>query len=134
MSTLKLQIEADIKTAMKEKDAIARDILRVVKGEIERSEDASKKLDNGAIVKLLKKQIENITETKSDNGEIAILEKYIPSQMTTDEITAVVKERIIADSLTGPKDMGKVMQYFKANYDGTYDGKVLSEVVKSVLN
>lgn len=132
MNKLKETIVNDIKTAMKEKDTVTRDVLRIIKGEIERKEDSSKELSTGEIVSIIKKLIESSTST-GDNDEVVVLEKYLPSQLTEAEITAIVNERKEVDGLTGPRDMGKVMQYFKANHDGAYDGKLLSDIVKTVL-
>lgn len=136
MSTLKLIIEEDIKTAMKNKDAVTRDTLRVLKGEIERNEqtkDGKVEVSDADILRLIKKYIDGVVETGSDNGEVAVLEKYLPQQMDGNQLEAIVIELKVSGFATSVKDMGKVMQYFKANHDGTYDGKLLSDTVKRVL-
>ncbi len=133
MNKLKETIVNDIKTAMKEKDVLTRDVLRIVKGEIERREDGTKELSTGEIVSIIKKLIES-SSTTGETDEVGVLEKYLPKQMTEGEIINIVNERKEIDGLSSPKDMGKVMQYFKVNYDGLYDGTLLSTVVKKVLS
>lgn len=131
---MKNQIKKDIVSAMKRKDTVARDILKVLKGEIERQEDANNSLSDAEIVKLVKKLIEGIKETNSDNGEVIILEEYLPTQMDKGQITIIVTEFIKVNNLSSPREMGMVMGYFKKNFEGTYDGKELSIITKNLLN
>lgn len=132
MNKLKETIINDIKTAMKEKDTVTRDVLRIVKGEIERKEDSAKELSTGEIVRIIKNLIESSTST-GDVQEVEVLEKYVPTQLTESEIIKIVNERKTTDGLTSLKDMGKIMKYFVNNHDGCYDGALLSAIVKSVL-
>jgi len=127
--SLKLTVSNDLKTAMKEKNTTKLSILRVLKSEIERNEQsASGKTDlsDSDIVKLVKKLIEGIKETTNNDVEISALENYLPKQLTEEQI------RTIIDSLS-VKDLGGVMKAFKASYDGQYDGKLLSSIVKEKL-
>lgn len=78
---LKEQISEDLKSAMKNKDSVKLNILRVLKGEIERNEQTATKrveLSDGDILKLVKKMIEGIKETKGSEDEINTLEIYMP--------------------------------------------------------
>ena len=127
--SLKLKISDDLKSAMKEKNAIKLSILRVLKGEIERNEQSASgkiELPDGDIIKLVKKLIDSIKETTNNQIEITTLENYLPKQLTEDEIRGIL-------SLLSVKDLGAVMKSFKANYDGLYDGKLLSSIVKENL-
>ena len=122
--------------AMKEKNVVARDILRVVKGEIEREKQTPKgkvELTQPDIVKIIKKLIDSIIESGEDKGEVAILSLYLPKQLTEVELKDFSETYIKKESLSSPKDMGRVMGYFKKTHQGTYDGKVLSLIVKSIL-
>jgi len=133
---MKDRVKKDMVKAMKAKDVIARDILRVLKGEIERNEQGSKgkvEVTDSDIVKMVKKLIDSINESGEDNGEIAILEAYLPSQLSSDEVTTFAKAFISVQGLDSPRDMGKVMGYFKQTFEGTYDGKELSGIVKGLL-
>lgn len=124
---MKTQIKNDMVQAMKDKNIIARDVLRVVLGEIERT-------DNADVTKIVKKLIESIKLTGIDNGEIAILEGYLPKQMEVHEIEEEAAAYMVLRSIHYPKEMGQVMNHFKQNFAGTYDGKVLSDVVKKLLS
>lgn len=133
MTTLKEKIVADMTTAMKEKNTIARDTLRVIKGEIERSEqtkDGKVNLSDGDVAKIIKKSIEGIRETTNNQAEIAVLEAYLPKQLSESEIVAIV-DGLIASG-TG-KNMKDLMQAFNAKHMGQADGKVLAGVIKSKL-
>ena len=138
------QISADLVAAMKAKDTATLNVLRVLKGEIQRGEQNAKgkiELSDADIVKLVKKSIDGINETGGDQSEVVVLEKYMPKQMTESEISMVVTSLIltlvgtliIKNGYNSPKDMGKIMGHFNQNYAGQYDGKVLSEVVKNLL-
>lgn len=130
------QISADLVAAMKAKDTATLNVLRVLKGEIQRGEQSAKgkiELSDADIVKLVKKSIDGINETGGDQSEVVVLEKYMPKQMTESEILTLVGTLIIKNGYYSPKDMGKIMGHFNQNYGGQYDGKVLSEVVKNLL-
>lgn len=133
---LQKQISADLVTAMKTKDTTTLNVLRVLKGEIQRAEQSSSgkiELSDADIIKLVKKSIDGINETNGDQSEIAVLEKYMPKQMSESEISSLVSPLILANGYNSPKDMGKIMGYFNQNHAGQYDGKLLSEVVKNLL-
>jgi len=127
---LKEDIKKDMVTAMKEKDTVTRDILRVLTGELERNfitEDAK-------VIRTIKKLISNLKETDGDQEEIDILEDYLPQQLTETEMRHLVKEVITDEDLGSISGMGVIMNYFKNNYDGRYDGRILSIIVKSELS
>jgi uncharacterized protein YqeY len=129
---MKNRIKTDMVTAMKEKNIVARGILRVLKGEIERNEqskDGKVELSDAEVVKIVKKLIEN-----SPEDEAKILEVYLPQQMTTEQMTDVAGAYIATNGLNSPRDMGRLMGYFKQNFGGTYDGGELSKIVKQLLN
>jgi uncharacterized protein YqeY len=129
---LKLRITEDLKSAMKSKDTNKLGIIRVLKGEIERSEQTSTgkvELTDGEIVKIVKKLIEAIKETTNDKTELAVLDVYLPKQLSEDEIKIIVA----TVKQSGVSQMGDFMKHFKTNYDGQYDGKLLSNLVKEAL-
>jgi uncharacterized protein len=133
---LQKQISEDLVAAMKAKDTTTLNVLRVLKGEIQRAEQSSNgkvELSDADIVKLVKKSIDGINETGGDQSEVAVLEKYMPKQMTEFEIQLAVTSLILGNNYNSPKDMGKIMGHFNQNYAGQYDGKVLSEMVKDLL-
>lgn len=133
---LKKRISEDLVGAMKVKDTTTLNVLRVLKGEIQRAEQSSNgkvELSDGDIVKLVKKSIDGINETSGVQAEVAVLEKYMPKQMSETEISVLVTSLILTNGYNTPKDMGKIMGHFNQTCGGQYDGKLLSEVVKNLL-
>jgi uncharacterized protein YqeY len=133
---LQKQISADLVTAMKSKDTTTLNVLRVLKGEIQRAEQSSSgkiELSDADIVKLIKKSIDGINETGGDQSEVSVLEKYMPKQMSTNELDTQISIIMGLEGYNSPKDMGKIMAYFSQNFAGQYDGKLLSEMVKNQL-
>jgi uncharacterized protein YqeY len=108
------QIKKDMVQAMKDKDTVKRDILRVLKGEFQRDFIT----EDDAALKKIKKLVTNLKDSNGDQIEIDILEAYLPEQLSTEELTSKVKE---------------FMGHFSKNYTGLYDGKELSTIVKSLL-
>ena len=133
---LQKQINIDLVTAMKSKDTITLNVLRVLKGEIQRAEQSSKgkiELSDSDVIKLIKKSIDGINETGGDQAEVLVLEKYMPKQISESDIIIIATKLILKENYNSQKDMSKIMVYFNQNYAGQYDGKILSEVVKKLL-
>ena len=132
---LKEQINSDIKTAMKAKDDVKKNILRVIKAEISRVEAGLKDLDDTEVIKLIKKNIKSLEElgTQEAMAEKAVLESYMPQQMTALQIESAITEIIAQTGASSMKDMGKVMGAFNGKYAGQADGSIVSSVVKSKL-
>lgn len=131
--SLKTKIEDDIKSAMKNKEERKRDLLRLLKGEIERTYSANA-LTDGDVVRATKKLIKTIQEEPGDTtADQEILSVYLPKPFTAEEIEAMILKLKEDEGYSTPKDMGKVMSYFKTNFDGQYDGKLLSDIVKNLL-
>tara|TARA_R110000868_G_scaffold76573_3_gene220134 strand:- start:15314 stop:15706 length:393 start_codon:yes stop_codon:yes gene_type:complete len=124
------QINTDIKNAMRAKEASKLLTLRTLKGEIQRKVDNPTEED---VVAVIKKNIDGIRETTNDATEIAILEVYLPKQLSKDEMGALAYIFIKDNNLEGRAGMGQVMKYFKDGYAGQYDGKELSTVVNTAL-
>jgi uncharacterized protein YqeY len=134
--TLKEQISTDLITAMKNKNSTALKVLRVLKAEIEREEqsDSGKiELSDGQIIGMVKKFIDGVNQTTKDQSEIDVMIKYLPQQLLEAEIRTEVLKIKENNNLSGIKDMGKIMSHFKSNYEGRYDGKILSVIAKEVL-
>ncbi|MFA6769237.1 MAG: GatB/YqeY domain-containing protein, partial [Parabacteroides sp.] len=67
-------------------------------------------------------------------GQIAVIEKYLPKQMTTEELDGALKEIIAKVGVTSAKDMGKVMGIASKALAGKAEGRAISEAVKRLLN
>jgi uncharacterized protein YqeY len=132
---LKSKISEDLTTAMKTKDMTSLRVLRVLKAELERNEQTTNgrvELSDGQIIGLVKKFIDNVKETNNDVDEINVMSKYLPQQMDAPALRAEVL-KLKEENQFSSKDMGKIMSHFKTNYEGRYDGKILSGIVKEVL-
>lgn len=126
--TLIEKINADFMSAYKNKEMEAKDFLGVLKTEVTRE---SKTPTDAQVVAKIKSMVKNAESTNSlSEFELEILNRYLPKQMTDAELTEVVKG-FVAENPT--VNMGGVMSHLKANFDGTYDGKSASQIVKSIL-
>jgi uncharacterized protein len=124
------KINQDIAVAMKAKDSDKLMTLRVLKGELQRSDAKS---DNDVITQV-GKMVKNIKDTTPDSGEVGILEVYLPKTLNDEEIRSIVKEQIEMSGYSSQGDMKHLMNYFKENLNGQYDGKKVSSIVREELN
>ena len=147
--TLEQQIQEDIKSAMKAKDAVAVSATRAIKGEIllfKTAEGGSGEVTDGDILKMVQKLVKQRKESAeqftaagrqelADNelAEAAVLEKYLPRQLSPEEVEAKVREIIAQTGATSLKDMGKVMGIANKALAGQSDGRTLSAAVKKLL-
>ena len=143
------KILADIKSAMVSKDTVKLNTLRFLNAQIKNKEIDSRPTpitpeDIMQVIKKLVKQRKESIEQFSAAGrtdlsdqealELKILETYVPSQMTKEQIEKLVAEIISTTGAKTVKDMGTVMKAAMARSAGSADGKMLSEVIKSKLN
>src|SRR5882757_997325 len=148
MAALKDRITEDMKTAMrageKERLATIRLILSAVK---QREVDERIQLDDSQVLAVLEKMIkqrkESITQFESggradlvakEQAELAILQVYLPAQMSEAEIDALIAEAMAATGATSIKDMGKVMGIMKAKAQGKADMGAVSARIKQKLS
>ncbi|MEG1617642.1 MAG: GatB/YqeY domain-containing protein [Bacteroidales bacterium] len=143
------QISNDIKAAMLAKDAVRRDTLRGVKKEFLEAKTAkggSGELADDEALKIITKMVKKGKDAADiftqqnrpdlageELAQVAVLEGYLPKQMSDEELTAAVKEIITEVGATGPKEMGKVMGVASKKLAGLAEGKLISEKVKSLL-
>lgn len=147
---LEQQIQEDIKTAMKAHDAVATAATRAIKGEIliyKTSECGSKEVTDADILKMIQKLIKQRKESAeqftaagrqelADNelAEAAVMEKYLPKQLSETEVEEKIKAIIAEVGATSIKDMGKVMGAANKAIAGQSDGRTISTVVKRLLS
>ncbi len=144
---MKEQLLQDLKEAMKEKDVLKKDTITMLRAAILQVEKDSQKVLNddeicGIVAKEVKKRKESVKEYE-DAGrqdiaddlkrEIEILSKYLPEQLTEEEISKMVEEAIVESGAQGPRDMGKVMGILRPKTQGKADGKIVSDIVKEKL-
>ncbi|UPT68580.1 MAG: GatB/YqeY domain-containing protein [Sphingobacteriales bacterium JAD_PAG50586_3] len=147
--TLAEKINADIKTAMLAKDKDSLDALRAVKSALllaQTEKGASEQMTEEAEIKLLQKLVKQrresaeiyVTQGRDDLAKVEslqadVIERYLPAQMSREELTEAIKAIIAQVGATGPQDMGKVMGVASKQLAGKSDNKAVSEVVKSLL-
>ena len=142
------KIMADMKTAMKNHDKTARNTIRMIKSALMNEKiklghdltpdeeltvlNREKKQREEAIEEFAKaKRNDLVEETKK---ELAVVEKYMPKQMSKDELEAAVKETIDEVGAKGKSDFGKVMKALMPKIKGRADGKAASQAVRDQLS
>lgn len=147
--TLFDQISEDIKAAMKARDKVRLETLRNIKKvfiEAKTAPGANDELDDAAALKIIQKlakQGRETARTYTDNsrqdladeelGQVAVMEEYLPKQLSPEEIEKAVKDIITQTGATSMKDMGKVMGMAGKLLAGKADGKAISTIVKQLL-
>ena len=141
------QLTADMKDAMKRGEKERLSVIRLVRGAIRQAEiDGKKTLSDDEIIDVLTKEVKMrrdsieeferggrtdlVDKTKS---EIAILIPYLPEQLSVDEVKKIVENAVAEVGATTAKDMGKVMGILMPRVKGRADGKLVNEIVRSLL-
>ena len=147
---LEQKIMAELKTAMLAKDEKALRSLRAIKAAIllaKTSEGAGGELKEADEVKLLQKlvkqrkdsleiyQQQNRTDlAQKEKEEIEIIEKFLPQQLSAEELQTIIQRIIAETGASSPADMGKVMGAATKELAGKADGKTISAMVKQLLS
>ncbi len=147
--SLKQQIDSDIKTAMLNKQKEELTALRAIKSMIllaETEKGKTGELDKEAEDKLLMKAAKQRKESadifkkenrddlyKKEIFELEIISRYLPKQLSKEEVTDELKKIIQQTGASGQQDMGKVMGQATKMLAGKTDGKTISEIVKQLL-
>ena len=131
--SIKEQLMADMKTAMKAKEEgrLALGVIRMARAHIRQAEidDGHADFDDDQVLAVLRKEVKQRKETLA---EIAVLEKYLPPEMTEDAIRAVVID-VISALDPERKNLGTAMKAVMAKLKGKADGKVVNRLVRDVL-
>ena len=129
------KINEEIKNSLRSGDKIRLNLFRVIKGEMGRLEDGNTEFSDKSIIQLLqkfKKNLESVNDEKSQQ-EIKIIEEYLPTQLSEEEIEKEIQSIIITNNYSTMKDMGKIMGDFNKQYGGQADNKIVSTIVKKIL-
>lgn len=147
--SLEEKINQDLKTAMKEKDKAALRGIRAIKNAIllTKTDGTGTELDESGEIKLVQKLIKSRKDSleiyqKQDRADLAvveeeeikILERYLPTQLSEEELTPIIQEIINTTGASSMKDMGKVMGMASGKLAGQADGKAISAIVKKLLS
>jgi uncharacterized protein YqeY len=142
------QLDVDLRTALKSGDKLRAQTIRGLKSALKYAEiEATRPLDEAEVLAVITKQakqrrdaIEQFQQggredlVMQESAELALLEAYLPAQMTTEEVEAKVKEIITALGVTDMKGMGQVMGQAMAELKGKADGKVVNQIVRQLLS
>lgn len=142
---IKEQLLEDMKVSMREKDLLKKETLQICRAAILQVEkDQRIELDDAGVMDILSKEYKKRMETLSDLGdrediiakykaEMAIIEKYLPKQLTESEILEIVNSTIAEVGAVSARDMGKLMQALQPKTKGRADGKLVNAIVKKQL-
>ena len=144
------RVSEDIKNAMKAKDKVALETLRNVKKfflEAKTAPGANDTLTDADALKIMQKLVKQGKDSATiyvqqgrqdladdELAQVAVIEKYLPAQMSAEELEVEIKAIITQVGAAGPKDMGKVMGVASKALAGKAEGRMISEVVKKLLN
>lgn len=146
--SLREKIPQDLKDALRSKKALELTVLRMLQSSIRNKEieKNKKELSDEEVIEVVGSEIKKRKEASSEfekvnrhdaadkeKAEIEILMRYMPSQLTEDEIRAEVKKAITGADAKDTKDLGKVMKIIIPAVKGKADGSVVSKIVKEEL-
>ena len=146
---LEEKVMAELKEAMKAKDTVALDSIRAIKSAIllAKTDGTGKPIDEAREIQILQKLVKSRRESleiyekqgrtdlaATEKSQIAVIEKFLPAQMSPEEVEVVLKGILEEVGATTPKDMGKVMGAANQKLAGKADGRMISEIVKKLLN
>jgi uncharacterized protein YqeY len=145
---LKDQLDADMKSSMREKDAVRLSVIRMLKSAVKYREiEAMKPLDDAGVLQVISGEIkrhkDSVEQYRTGNrldlvaqeeAELVILQGYLPAQMGEAELKALVEAAVVKTGAAGPRDMGTVMKALLPEVQGKADGRLVSELVKARLS
>ena len=145
---LKERLADDLKSAMKEKNVIRKNVVQMVRAAVLQFEKDNKvTLEDDGVLEVIAKQLKQRKDALPDyeksgrddliadlKAEMDVLMDYLPKQLTREELEVIVKEVIEEVGAATIKDMGKVMAEAKAKTVGRADGRMINEVAKALLS
>ncbi|WP_261510457.1 GatB/YqeY domain-containing protein [Chryseobacterium paludis] len=142
-------ISEAIKTAMREKDRVALDSLRAVKSQIQllkteaRGAEVSAEQEIAILQRMIKQRKDSYEQFSAqgrtdlaevEDAQMKVIEKFLPQQLTAEELEAEIKNIISETRAESMKDLGKVMGIASKTLAGKSDGKSISEMAKKLLS
>ncbi|HEY6675420.1 MAG TPA: GatB/YqeY domain-containing protein [Terrimicrobium sp.] len=148
--TLQSQVDNDIKDAMRARETVRLNALRLLKSAMKNAAiekgGAETTLDDAEASAVIRKQIKQRHDAiegfekgdrpelaAAERAEIEVLSAYLPAALSTDEVTALAREAIAEAGATSKQQMGAVMKIATAKAAGRVDGKTLSQAVQKLL-
>ena len=144
---LKEQLDADLRSAMKDRDQLKVSVVRMLKSAIKYREiELSKSLDDAGVQAVIASEVKRRRDSveqyrqggrddlaSKEEAEIALLQRYQPAQLSEVELAKLVDAAIARVGAQGPKDMGKGMKELLPEVQGRAEGKKVSDLVKQQL-
>ncbi|MYB34189.1 MAG: GatB/YqeY domain-containing protein [Gammaproteobacteria bacterium] len=145
--TLKERIAEDMKVAMRARDTVRLDVIRLLKAAVQRKEvDERRELDEQEVEQVIQKMLKQSQEAAEqftmgnrqdladkEHRSVDLLQAYLPEQLSESEVAQAVSEAIAESDAKSMKDMGRVMALVKERTKGRLDMKLVSEKVKTLL-
>ena len=144
---LKEKLMEDLKESMKNKDVIRKNTVQMVRAAILQIEkDKGIEVEDDKILEIIAKEVKTKKDALKDfekaerqdlinqtNQEIAILQEYLPKQLSREEIKVELEKIIVEIGATSMKDMGSIMKEAKAKMGASAEGKTINEVAKEIM-
>ena len=145
--SLKEQLKEDLKSAMRDKDNVRKNVVQLIKaGVLQVEKDNKVTLDDEGVLDVIAKQLKQRRDSLPDyeksgredlinqlKREMEILMGYLPAQLTHEELEQIVKEAVEATGAQSVKDMGKVMAAVMPKTKGGADGKEINQIARAFL-
>ena len=144
--TIQERLTEAMKTAMRAQDSLRLNAIRMARTAIKNAEiEARGALDDNGVIKVLSTLVKQRRESAEayrefrpelaakEEQELAILQEFLPAQLSEAEIKAMIEAAIAEAGATGPRDMGAVMKLVTPQTTGRADGRLVSELVKARL-
>ncbi len=145
---VKEQLDQELKSAMREKDALKLSVIRMLKSAVKYREiELMKPLDDAGVLAVISSEIKRRRDSveqytagnradlaEKEAAELKILQAWLPAQLGVEELRKLVEAAVQTSGAQGPKDMGAVMKLLMPDTQGKADGKVVSDMVKARLS
>ena len=146
--TLKDKLADDLKSAMKNKNTVRKNVVQMVRaGVLQVEKDKKITLDDDGVLEIISKQLKQRKDSLPDyeksgredlitelKAEIDVLMEYLPEQLTQEELEKIVGDAISETGASSIKDMGKIMAAVMPKTKGRADGRMINEIAKKMLS
>ncbi len=148
MSDLSLRLQNDLKEAMRSSDTTRRDVVRFLRSEIHNVEiERGRPLSDDEIIAVVQRQIKQRHDSieqfdrggrqdlvEIERGQIAILEQYLPPQLSDSDVLAIAREVVRELQASGPGDMGRVMPTLRQRIGSRAQGSAVAQAARAALS
>jgi len=144
----KSELETELHSAMRSGDDLRKRTLRMILSSVKLAEVEKRgELDEAGMQAVLQREVKTRQEAIADaekaqrpdlaaatHAELAVVQAYLPAQLSPDELEQMTRQAITATGAAGPQDMGRVMKEIMPKVQGRADGKTVNEIVRRLLN